>query len=801
MTLIEKALLLSGKDTFHTTDFKKYGIPSLCLSDGPHGLRKQLGASDHLGLNESIKATCFPTAATIANSWDDALAERVGECLGEEAKSLGVHVILGPGLNIKRNPLCGRNFEYFSEDPYLSGKLAAAFIRGIQSKGVAACPKHYAVNSQELRRMSNDSVIDERTLREIYLYNFELAIKEGKAKFLMTSYNRVNGDYTNEHEHLLTNILYDEWQYEGVVVTDWGGSNSHVEGVRLGSHLEMPSTGLPGALELVEAVNNGVLSEEILDQRVDELLTIIFELSEDNSQREASILPNQVDRHHELAKEAARESIVLLKNDHQILPLKPKVKIAVVGDFAKTPRYQGAGSSAVNPTQLDSILSVMNHYDLEMTSFSKGYERGGKVNPSLVEEALKNVEAADVVLIFAGLDEISETEGAERGHMKMPRCQEALINEISAKHARVVVVLSSGSPVEMPWKDHVQGIVHGYLLGQAGAGAMMDALVGNHCPSGKLNESYPVNYGDTPSVNYYPGLEKTSEYREGIYVGYRYYETANIPVNFPFGYGLSYTTFEYSDLEVKDNNLTFKIKNTGNYDGAEIAQVYLSAPGKEVFRAKKELIAYEKVWLSKGEEKQITLTLSEKAFKYFNTKTNDWEIESGSHTILVGASVADIRLRVSKELLGTTSITPYDKEKMQCYFSADIKEVQDQAYQELLGFEIPNSKWDSSKPLELNDTISQMYYAKSWLARFVYKILTYLKNRSEKKGKPDLNILYIYNMPFRAIAKMMGGAVSMEMVESVLIMVNGHFFRGISRLNKAFWANRKVLKREKEYAE
>ena len=572
MTLEEKARMMSGKNTWETVDFPQYGIPSMTLSDGPHGLRRQAGAGDHLGLNASLPATCFPTAASVANSWDEKLGEEIGVALAEEAVTMGVNVILGPGLNIKRSPLCGRNFEYFSEDPYHAGKMAAAYIRGIQSQGIAACPKHFAANSQELRRMANDSVVDERTFRELYTTGFEIAVKEGKAKSIMSSYNEVNGIYANENSHMLQEILVDEWGFDGFVVSDWGGSNDHALGVKNGSHLEMPGTGNSGVHDIVEAVKNGSLTEEVLDERLDELLKVIFDTHQATEEKKGSDF--DIEAHHELARKAAQESIVLLKNEDNILPLQPGTKVAVIGDFAQNPRYQGAGSSLVNPAkQPESILGEMKNSGLEMVAFEQGYRRNKKSDEKLINQAKDAAKKAEVVLIFAGLDEISESEGLDRTHMNMPQAQNMLIDEITTVNPNVIVVLSAGSAVEMPWYSYVRGIVHGYLGGQAGASAMLNVLTGKVCPSGKLNETYPMYCEDTPVQHYYPSKERISEYREALYVGYRYYTTVDKKVRFPFGFGLSYTKFKYSDLKVDESGVTFQIRNTGKIKGTEIAQL------------------------------------------------------------------------------------------------------------------------------------------------------------------------------------------------------------------------------------
>ena len=783
MTLEEKCFLLSGKDFWQTRSVERLEVHNMVLSDGPHGVRRQAGSGDQLGLNPSLPATCFPTAATIANSWDPALGDEIGECLGEEAASQGVGVLLGPGLNIKRSPLCGRNFEYFSEDPYLSGKMAAGYIRGIQKNGVAACPKHFACNSQELRRMASDSVLDERTLREIYLTGFEIAVKEGGARSLMSSYNRVNGVYANENYHLLQEILRDEWGFDGFVVSDWGGSNEHVEGVRAGSHLEMPTTGGDSDLELVRAVRDGKISEDVIDRRVDELVDVI--LSVTRSIAPLKDRPFDVNRHHAMAQKAAGQSIVLLKNEENILPLSKGAKVAVIGEFARKARYQGAGSSVVNPTRVDNTMDIIKNYQLNVVGFETGYPRSGKGDPGMRARAVELAGQADVVLLYIGLDEISESEGLDRPHMRLPQSQIDLIEAVSAVNPNVVAVLSAGSAVEMPWLDQCKAVIHGYLSGQAGAGAMLQALLGEINPSGKLAESYPIKYEDVSSAPYFPARQRNAEYREGLYVGYRYYETANIPVLFPFGFGLSYTSFEYSGLKVTDKEVSFALTNTGEMDGAEVAQVYVSRPGGEIFRPAKELKGFIKVFLKAGESETVTIPLDDKAFRYFNIKTNRFEVEDGEYQILVGASAADIKLTGSVTVQGTGAENPYKAGELSDYYAGTIKAVSDRQFELLLGRPIPDGSWSGT--LTMNDAICQMYYAKSGLARFVYKRLTNMLNRSMEKGTPNLNLMFNYNMPFRGIAKMTGGICTMEMAEGILIIVNGHFFKGLGQIIGGFF--------------
>ncbi len=782
LTLEEKAALLQGWTTWTSREVKRLGIPAIFMSDGPTGLRKQAGAGDHLGLNASVPATCFPPSATMAHTWDEELGVKLGEALGAEAAAENVHVVLGPGLNMKRSPLCGRNFEYFSEDPYLAGKMAAAYVKGIQSKGPAACPKHFAVNSQELRRMAMDSVVDERTLREIYLTGFEIAVQEGHAQALMSSYNMVNGAYANENYHLLTEILRNEWGFDGYVVTDWGGDNEHTEGVRNGSNLVMPAPGAGCAIGLVEDVKAGKISEKELDVRVKEFLKVAFERTEAVANAPKTF---DVEAHHDIARKCAEGSIVLLDNDG-ILPLAPNATVAVIGDFAETPRYQGAGSSQVNPTKLDDLLSCAKAAGLNVTGFAKAFSR---VDPhpqqELIAEAVKLAESNETVLLCVGLDEIAESEGMDRLSMNLSAGQNALIEAVAKVNKNVILVLYGGSPFVMPERSTYRAAIHGYLGGQAGAGAMVDALIGKVNPSGKLNETWPIALADNPSYPYYPSKERTSEHREGLYIGYRYYDTTGKAVRYPFGYGLSYTTFEYSDIKASKDEVTFTLTNTGKVDGAEVAQVYVSCTNGKVFRPKKELKGFTKVFLKAGESKTVTVKLDDKAFRYFNVKTDRWEIETADYEIMVAANVSDVKLSQTIRILGTEAPVPYGE--LPAYQSGKIDNVSDAEFETLLGRPIPDGKW--SGLLEKNDAICQLYYAKNPVARLAYKILTSLKDKAEAKGKPDLNILFIYNMPFRAIGKMAGGMVSEKMVDDILFIVNGHFFRGLGRLIVDFFKN------------
>ena len=782
LSLREKCALLSGATVFETHALPNKGVPAIWLSDGPNGLRKQAGPADHLGLNPSEPATCFPTAATVANSWDPALGEEIGKALGEETASYSVNVILGPGLNTKRSPLCGRDFEYFSEDPYLSGKLAAGYVRGIQSVGVSACPKHFAANNQELRRMASNSVLDERTLRELYLTGFEIAVKEGRPKCIMTSYNRVNGTYANENHHLLQDILHGEWGYDGAVVTDWGGSNDHVEGVREGSTLEMPCPGFGSAKRLMQAVAEGRLPESAVDARVDELLELVF-----TTDAAVKAAPKRFDRdaHHALARRAAAESVVLLKNEDDLLPLKPGQRVALIGDFAQTPRYQGAGSSSVNATRVDNLKDAAEADDITLAGFCAGYERSGTPNPAFVEEAAALARKADVAVLCMGLDESSESEGLDRSHICIPENQKQLLEAVAQANENLVVVLSAGSVVETGWVSRCKAVLHAYLGGQAGAGAIMDVLTGRVNPSGKLAETLPLTYEDTPAARYFPGKQQNVEYREGLYIGYRYYETAHVPVRYPVGDGLSYTTIAYSDLKADADKVTFTITNTGSRAGAEIAQLYVAKADAAVFRPEKELKGFAKVFMQAGECKTVTIPLDDKAFRYWNVKTDRWETEGGSYQLLVGASVQDIRLRAEVPVQGTGAPDPYAGKAVQCYRTADIKNVPDAAFEALLGHAIPEDK----PHIDQTMTLGELNHSRSPLCWLAWAVLHTLLKRSSREGTPDLNLLFQYNMPVRALAQMTGGMVGQETVDGIVMEAKGFWIIGLLRALIGFGQN------------
>ena len=774
LNLEQKCALLSGQTTFGTRAYQKAGVPAITLSDGPNGVRKQAGAADHLGLNPSVPATCFPTAATVACSWDPALGEEIGRAMGEEAAAQEVSVLLGPGLNTKRSPLCGRNFEYFSEDPYLSGKMAAAYVRGIQSEGIAACPKHFAANSQEMRRMASDSVLDERTLRELYLTGFEIVVKESAPKTIMSSYNLVNGTYANENAHLLQEILRKDWGFTGAVVTDWGGSNDHALGVKNGSTLEMPAPGGDAVRELLAAVQSGKITEADVDARLDELLTLVLDTSAAVQKHSRSF---DADAHHALARRAAAESTVLLQNDG-ILPLAADTKVAILGDFAETPRYQGAGSSAVNSLKVDTVLENLAQSGLNVLGFASGFDRRGRADAAKEAEAVALAKQADVAVLFLGLDEIKESEGLDRTDMKLADNQIALLKAVQQANPNTVVVLNAGSSLETLWLPHCRAVVYGALGGQAGAGAVLDVLTGKLNPCGKLAETWANRYEDTPAKDNFAGAWRTVQYREGLYVGYRYYQTAGVPVAFPFGHGLSYTSFAYSDLKASADGVTLTVTNTGDRAGAEIVQLYVAKPDAKIFRPAQELKGFAKIPLRPGESRTVVIPLDDKAFRYWNTQTNRWEIEGGQYELRVGASCADIRLTATVEIAGTDAPDPYAGKTLPHYTTGNVQNVPDAEWETLLGHAIPQDK----TKIDRNMTLGELNHSRSPLGWLIWAVLTALLNASCKKGKPDLNILFQYNMPLRALAKMTGGAISMGMVDGIVMELQGFWVIGLVRV-------------------
>lgn len=715
MTLEEKAILCIGGDYWNSKEIERLGIPSIKMSDGPHGLRVQKTKADNLGINKSEVSTCFPSGATVANSWDKELIYEMGKAIGKEAVVEGVDIVLGPGVNIKRSPLCGRNFEYFSEDPVLSGKMGAEYVKGLQSNGIGACVKHFAVNNQENRRRTINVVIDERTLREIYLKPFEIIVKESKPYSIMSAYNRVNGKYCTENKELI-DILKKEWNFDGIVITDWGAENDRVEGLIAGNELEMPGGRGNGAEEIIEAVKNGKIHESYLDEIVDRILNVIFKLK----QREDKENYNR-EEHHELAKKIAENSIVLLKNDEDILPLKYQ-KIAIVGEMAKFPRYQGAGSSTINPYKIENICDCLKERNITF-KYAQGYnrvEQSYEIEQQMQKEAIQIARENDIVLVFVGLTENYESEGMDRTILDIPNNQNELIKKICEVNKNVVIVLSNGSPVSMPWKDSVKGIITGYLGGEAGAKAMVNCLIGDINPSGKLCETYPLKIEDTPCFKNFPGNELTVEYQESIYVGYRYYDKACKDVLFPFGYGMSYTKFEYRDLKLKKEDdkieIEFYIKNIGNKTGKEIAQIYIEQEKPKIFKPIKELKEFVKIELKPKEEKKINIALINEDFEYFNPETKKWSIEQGVYRILIGSSSKDILLQEEIQIISKD--IDINKTYPNVYYNGDIQNVIDNEFETILCSKIPNRVLNIEKITEEN-TLEQIKNTK--IGAYIYE--------------------------------------------------------------------------------
>ena len=794
MSLEQKAKFVSGYDYWHLEEAKELGLPKIMVTDGPHGLRKQntdKKTSDGIGLGNSVPATCMPPAATSACSWDEDLLREEGEALAEECLQEKVSVILGPGTNIKRSPVCGRNFEYFSEDPLLAGKMSANLINGCQSKGIGNSLKHFACNSQEAFRMVVNEVIDERTIREIYFPAFEIAVKEAQPWTVMNSYNRINGVYASQNYWLQEQVLRKEWGFKGLVLTDWGASVDRIPGLENGTDLEMPSSGTLNTQRIIDAVNNGTLKEEVLDKRVDNVVDLIIK-SKPALEKEFKF---DVEAHHSIARKVAEGSMVLLKNEGGILPLKSGAKVAVIGELAKAPRFQGAGSSVINPTKLDNAYDELVKLGVDVT-YAQGYEKGkDEINSQLVSEA-KNVAAkADVALVFVGLTEEFEGEGYDRENINMPSSHNNLVSEIAKANENTVVVLAGGSVVYIPWISEVKALLNSGLGGQAGGSAVANILTGKVNPSGKTAETYPLTFEDNPTFGNYPGGPVVSEHKESVYIGYRYYDTAEKEVLFPFGYGLSYTTFEYSGIklsakEINDTDtlkVSFTIKNTGNVDGAEIAQVYVADKESTIFRPKKELRAFTKVFLKAGESKEVTLELSKRAFAYYNVNLGDWHVESGDFEIMVGASSRDIKLTDTVNVKSTVeAVVPDYRETAPAYYTADIKNITDEQWTAVYGQELPAREVDKSKPIDIYCCLNDARHTK-WggkICRLIENIMS--KMGSDANGDGKMLAAMATQIPIRNFIAMSMGVFSPEMADGLIMMLNDDksTFVGFSKI---FW--------------
>lgn len=779
MTLEEKASLCSGKDFWHLKGLENFNIPEIMVCDGPHGLRKQAGSQDNLGINGSEPATCFPTAATTACSWNPELLHEMGGAIAQEALAEGVSVVLGPGVNIKRSPLCGRNFEYFSEDPLLAGEMGAAFINGVQEKGVGTSLKHYACNNQETRRMKVDSVVDERALREIYLAPFEIAVKKAQPWTVMSAYNQINGSFCSENEWLLTDVLRRDWGFKGLVVTDWGANNERVPGLVAGQDLEMPSSGGLNDQKIVDAVRAGEIDESLLDERVDQILDLICRAE----QTKAYSYTCDHQANHRLARKIAGESMVLLRNEEDLLPLKAGQTVAVIGEMARSPRYQGAGSSLINPTQLDSAFDCLLNAGVNVL-YAPGYNKAtDQPDEGLIQDACRTAKKADVVLLFIGLTESYEAEGYDRLHMRLPANHNALAEAVCEANENVAVVLSGGAPVEMPWLMKVKALLNGYLGGQAGGGAIADIVTGKVNPSGKLAETYPMSLQDTPTAGYFPGSPVTTEYRESIFVGYRYYDKVEKEVRFPFGFGLSYTQFSYSSLRLSKKSIrqgeelkiSFRVKNTGKVDGAEIAQVYVAAPESNLFKAPKELRGFAKVYLKAGEQQTVTITLTERAFAYYNVNVHDWHVESGAYKILVGASSRDIRLESAVDVTSAAPevVIPDYRQTAPAYYGGAIQKIPDEQFEVLIGRPLPPAQRKKGEPLDLNCNLED---AKDtpWGARLnkIVNAVTLKLANGNAETAQMLSSLAL-QMPIRGFVGMSASMFTEDMAQGLLMILNG----------------------------
>ncbi|MGI6570116.1 MAG: glycoside hydrolase family 3 C-terminal domain-containing protein [Caldicoprobacterales bacterium] len=748
MTLKDKIALCEGKNFWETKEFPQYGIPSMFMCDGPHGLRKQESHNDHLGVHKSRPATCFPAAVTSACSWDLELIGEIGSAIAEEAVDQGVGIFLGPGVNIKRNPLCGRNFEYFSEDPYLAGKMAAAFIKMAQENGIGTCLKHFACNNQEFKRFNSDSIIDDRTLREIYLTAFEIAVREGKPKTIMCAYNKLNGIYCSDNKELLTHILRDEWGFEGLVMTDWGAMHDRIAAFKAGCDLNMPGGSNYMEKEALDAVAKGELDEADIDRSVQAIKKMVLEAHQAIKNKAYC----DYDAHHQLACTAAEQSAVLLKNEGNILPLDEEQKIAVLGEMAKDMRFQGSGSSHINPTRL--------------------------IHPGDVLENSVSVEHADVALVFTGLPVEYESEGFDREHMELPREQVKLIEETAAKNPNTVVVLFCGSPIETPWADKVKGILYMGLPGQAGGEAVKNLLYGKANPSGKLAETWPVKYSDCPSAAYYP--QRDAQYREGIYVGYRYYDKADVPVGFKFGFGLSYTEFAYSNPQLEGETVRIRVTNTGSLPGAEVAQLYVAPPQDGIHRPIRELKGFEKVHLQPGESREVTFNLDERCFAIWD---NGWKVPAGKYTILIGGDPDKLKTVGSIEKSGAEVKIP-DWQPGSWYEKPKGAPTLEQ-WEKIIGRKYVPYTPQKGK-FTMNDTVMDMK-EHSLVMRGMYWGVKKTISKSAKPGTAEYRMLMEASAgsPLRSM-QISGGirGIKPNLFKGLLAMANGSFFKGLRILLK-----------------
>jgi len=768
MSLKEKIAYCSGADFWHTKRVPSCNVESIMMADGPHGLRKQEDSEDMLGINESVKATSFPTASIMACSFDVDLISQIGGAIALEAKANEVSVILGPGVNIKRNPLCGRNFEYFSEDPHLSGKLGAAFVNGAKKQGIGSTVKHFALNNQEYKRFVSDSLADERTMREIYLAPFEMVVKEAGPDMVMCAYNKINGTYCSDNKWLLTDVLRNEWGFDGVVVTDWGALNNRMEAFKAGCDLCMPGGAAYMEAEALEAVEEGLLSEEDVDASVLRILDLV---------KKRSIIAKGIDKdgllnkHYELAKQVATESAVLLKNEDNILPLC-KEEAAIIGYMAKVPRYQGSGSSHINPWKVSNIADIC-----PQIAFAPGYDAYGQTTETMIEEAVKLAKSVKVPVIFAGLPDDYESEGFEREHMRLPKGHLTLIQEVAKVNANTVVVLFSGGAVEVSFEPAVKAILYMGLPGEAGIEATLELLFGNANPSGRLAETWPIKYEDCICSDYYG--QKDAEYREGVYVGYRYYLSADIPVQFPFGYGLSYTEFSYSDLQIEGNEVRVKVTNSGQKDGKETIQLYIEPLLENAYRPKRELKAFQKIHLKAGESKNISFTLCDRDFAVWQ---NSWVIPKGQYKICIAKNCENVVL--SEIITKNGVVVNYDGLPKWYMKISDLPSQQD--FEMLLGRKVETYTVKKGS-YTMQNTVMEMK-TDSLVMKFLFFVIETMMAKKFGGKKDYKNTSFKMMVIMAADCSLNGMKINSGMknylIEGLLEMANGHFFRGIRKMMK-----------------
>ena len=789
LTLEEKAALVTGLNMWQTAAVERLGIPSVLMTNGPHGVQKQAEQGDFVGISNSLPATCFPPAVIQAATWNRELIHEMGAALGEECRQEKVSILLGPGINIKRSPLGGRNYDYYSEDPYLNGEMAKQHILGVQSQGVGTSLKHYAAGNQEFRRMTINAVVDERALREIYLAGFETIVKDAQPWTVMNAYHILNDVYCSENARILNDILRNEWGFQGFVVSDWGSVNDRVAGLKAGMDLEMPGPSLDNQKAIIAAIKAGQIDTAVLDRAVERILNIVTNAVETFK----TDFTYDKQAHHEIARRVAEEGIILLKNDNQILPIPTNAKVALLGHFAKKPHYQGGGSSLTNAWQVDNLYDEMvKRIGADNVLYSPAFpvKDNAPTDPALLEEALATAAKADYAVIMVG---VAVSEGGDQPGMKLPDSHIALIEKISATHKNVIVLLSNGNPLEMPWANKMPAILEGYLAGQAGAGAQADILLGNINPSGKIAETFPHKLEDNPSHPNFPGGPSTVEYRESIYVGYRYYDTAKQNVLFPFGHGLSYTAFEYRNLNVHVQNdsakVTLKVKNTGKVAGKEALQVYVRDVESTPFRPSKELKGFAKVHLNPNEEKDVTIELDRRAFAFYDVTQKDWIVEAGDFEILVGASSRDIRLTTTVRVDSTQQAsTSADGDSLAPYYALTSSSIPQTAFASLYGRALPANIQSQKGTFTLNTPIGDM--DDTFIGRQLFNLMSSQVKKMFKGTEEDNPLIgmvenMLKEMPLRSLGMMSNGALKRPTMNALLMMMNGQGFKGFMALLKS----------------